>query len=354
MSELRDILSDTVSRLLEDELDKTALAASESGEWQQSVWGALEATGLTRALTPDSDGGAGALFEDVFAVLYGCGRAAAPVPIAESLAGSWLLSAFGLPLPEGLITIAPVDIAAPLSLSTDGTTVHGAVDHVPWGRQATHIVAEAVSGDESHLVLIEQASAEVMPNANLAGDFRDRLTFDNAPVLGAKSLGALGSYHPVQLLGAVMRAAQMAGASGWVLDTTLGYANDRIQFGRPLGKLQAIQHYLATLASRVAQATSASELAFKALDRGVDHLGDAGLDIAAAKVVVGDAAWAATSVGHQVHGAIGFTQEYELHYRTRRLWCWRAEFGSEAYWAEQIGRQTVAAGADALWPNMTA
>ena len=60
------------------------------------------------------------------------------------------------------------------------------------------------------------------------------------------------------------------------------------------------------------------------------------------------------SVRHQVHGAIGFTYEHGLHFATRRLWSWRAEFGAGRDWAETLGHETIAAGADALWPHVTA
>jgi hypothetical protein len=55
-----------------------------------------------------------------------------------------------------------------------------------------------------------------------------------------------------------------------------------------------------------------------------------------------------------VHGAIGFTYEHSLHFLTRRLWSWRAEFGGESRWAIALGRQVVARGAGALWEELTA
>ena len=68
----------------------------------------------------------------------------------------------------------------------------------------------------------------------------------------------------------------------------------------------------------------------------------------------GEAASVGAGLAHQAHGAIGFTQEYELHYLTRRLWSWRDEFGNEAEWNAVVGRAALAAGADGLWPALTA
>ncbi len=61
----------------------------------------------------------------------------------------------------------------------------------------------------------------------------------------------------------------------------------------------------------------------------------------------------APGLAHQVHGAIGFTYEHSLHFATRRLWSWRAEFGSESVWAIELGRRVAARGADNLWNDLT-
>ena len=58
-------------------------------------------------------------------------------------------------------------------------------------------------------------------------------------------------------------------------------------------------------------------------------------------------------LAHQVHGAIGFTQEHKLHHLTRRLWAWRDEAGSELHWSRVLGTELLARGADGLWPALT-
>ena len=83
-------------------------------------------------------------------------------------------------------------------------------------------------------------------------------------------------------------------------------------------------------------------------------LAQAELAIAAAKLRTGEAAGNGAAIAHQVHGAMGFTQEYPLHYATRRLWSWRDEFGNESYWAERLGAMLLARGGDALWLDLTA
>jgi acyl-CoA dehydrogenase len=78
------------------------------------------------------------------------------------------------------------------------------------------------------------------------------------------------------------------------------------------------------------------------------------LEVASAKIRVGEAAGEGAAIAHQVLGAIGFTQEHVLHRYTRRLWAWRDDFGSESVWAVKLGHLVAAKGADVLWPMLAA
>jgi acyl-CoA dehydrogenase len=127
------------------------------------------------------------------------------------------------------------------------------------------------------------------------------------------------------------------------------YAQDRVQFGRPIAKFQAIQHNLAVLASQAAAAGAAAEIAAEAVADGIRIPA-----IAAAKTRAGEAAGIGAGIAHQVHGAIGFTYEHRLHFFTKRLWAWRDEYGSESEWSGRLGQHMAAAGADRLWAEITA
>ena len=155
----------------------------------------------------------------------------------------------------------------------------------------------------------------------------------------------------VQRFGALFRAAQMAGAMEAALELSTRYANDRIQFGRPIARFQVIQQQLALLAEQTAAASVAVESAAIAVaaDRPLSALA-----VAAAKIRAGEAAGKVAEIAHQVHGAIGFTHEHSLHRLTRRLWTWRDEFGTESYWSRELGKTVMTAGAEALWPAITA
>jgi acyl-CoA dehydrogenase len=205
---------------------------------------------------------------------------------------------------------------------------------------------------------VEAGGAPLSPGYNLAREPRDTLDIAGRPVRWGD---APMSGDVLTLYGAMLRTAQMAGALDAILELAVTYANQRVQFGRPIGQFQVIQQELARLAGLVAAAGSAAEAAARAASEATDGFtgvvgaaGDPTLEIAAAKVVGGDAAEHGPRIAHQVHGAIGFTYEHSLHFATRRLWSWRAEFGGESHWAAALGRHVTARGADALWPDLTA
>jgi len=336
MNELRTILGDVVTRLFTDRVTKELLESAEQGQWPDDLWQAVEENGLTLPLVPESKGGAGGTWGDALVVVRAAGRHAVPLPLAETIVGSWFLSEAGLEAPSGPLTIAPVRLG-------------GTAARVPWGRAAGHVVI--VTGVEGRpmVALTARGAGEVTLDQNLAREPRDTLVFDAAPVVAAAPAGGRVPANAVWLYGALVRSAQMAGGLDYLLRQASQYATERRQFGKPIGSFQAIQQNLAVLAGHTAAAGTAAAHAFRAADRG-----DPAFEIAAAKVRVGEAAGIGASITHQAHGAIGFTYEHALHFVTRRLWSWRAEFGGEGDWAVELGRSVAERGADALWPHLTA
>jgi len=71
--------------------------------------------------------------------------------------------------------------------------------------------------------------------------------------------------------------------------------------------------------------------------------------VAAAKARVGEAAGIVAEQAHQVHGAMGYTHEHQLHHFSRRLWAWRDEFGNETYWQQRLGTHLAGLGAERVW-----
>ena len=347
MSEMRDILVDQVDRLLADQVDKSALEAAERGETPQALARAVEEQGLYRLRAPEAFGGADGDWGDVGAVLRAAARRQAPLPLAESMIACALLADAGIDIPDGPLTVAPVRREDRIEIA-DGK-VSGAAHRVPFARSVPHFVVMATREREPFVALVRAADCRIAPESNVAGEPRDTVTFGGVRAVAAKLAGRGADARLLWNRGAMARSCQMAGALEFLLAQSVQYANERVQFGRPIGKFQAIQQQLAVLATQVAAAIAASEEACEAADRG-----EAPFETAVAKIRAGEAANIGPSIAHQVHGAIGFTYEHSLHFATRRLWSWRAEFGSAGWWSRELGRQVCERGADALWPFLTA
>ncbi len=143
---------------------------------------------------------------------------------------------------------------------------------------------------------------------------------------------------------ALLNAARISGAIRWIFERTATYATERVQFGKPLGKQQAVQQMLALLADHTLAAAAITDAA--AADPSPRL-------IAATRARLGEASDCAIEVGHQVHGAIGFTREYALNHRTRCLIVWRDQYGSVLYWKARLGRMFIGVDRDGLWPEIT-
>ena len=318
MNEQRAMIEETCDRLFAAHLDEETFRSAEAGEFPQDLWAAITESGLDRLLVSEDQGGSGLGWPDADVVL----RSAAPVPLAETIAAGWLLGQAGMDVPDGIITLAGPEMA-----------------RVPWARAAGHML---VSGVDDALVCVSLDDAEITWDRNIGRDPRDVVVLDGVETTHERM-------DRVRAAGALARSCQMAGAVSAVLDLCVTYANERVQFGRPIGRFQAIQQQLAVMAGEAAAAGVAAQDACRIVDAGGDLVAAA----AAAKIRTGEAAGKAANIAHQVHGAIGFTDEYRLHHLTRRLWAWRSEFGAESAWAAMLGRLVAARGAKNLWPDLT-
>ncbi len=352
MSEHETILADTATRLFEDLCTASVINDAENGSFPAQLWDQLAESGLTLTWVPDQFGGTGADMSDGFTVIRIGAQFAAPVPLAETLMAGLVLARAGLTVPEGKLTLAPVRPDERITLGADGK-LEGVATDVPFARNADSIAVLAYRGGRPVVALVPASICQIAAGANLAGEARDIVSFESTvPARIADAPAGLDA-DSVLALGATVRAVQMAGALQRVLDQSVQYATERVQFGRPISGFQAVQHNLAMLAGEVAAAGAAADAGAEAMAWGTG-LDDAALaEVATAKLRVGEAASTGAAIAHQVHGAMGFTYEHSLHHATRRMWAWRDEFGTEAEWAIRLGRLVARQGADGLWPFVT-
>ena len=340
---MRDLFEQTIERIFGDLVSPALIHRCADGAWPEALWSALEEAEMTFAAVPEALGGAGAAWEDVFTLVRAAGSHAVPAPFADALLANWLLGCSGLQPPKG-----PIAVAAHSQLICENGQASGRLEKVPWGRHLKHVVA-ICAGPVPKLVLLHAASsAQLERHANLAGEPRDTLIFDGARTLHTEPLPSGTLPDLLLLCGAMLRSAQMAGALQSLLQMTTGYATERVQFGKPIGQFQVIQQQIAVMAEHTACALLAAEAAFAESGDGI-----VALPIMAAKICAGEAAGIGASTAHAVHGAIGFTAEHSLHLKTRRLWAWRAEYGSQNFWSQRLGVSVCESGASGLWPMLT-
>jgi len=356
MSEV-ELLAGVAHDLFRAHSPPEAVTAAEAAGWAPDLWAALDAAGFPLLGVPEAAGGSGG-WAEVAAVLRLAGRFAAPVPLAETgvLAGR-LLAEAGLPVPSGPLTLALPRPGETVTAEPTGAgwRLDGTVTRVPWARRAVSVVVVAAAVDGTSVVAaVDPAAATIGPGTNLAGEPRETVRLDRVRVAREAVAPLPADVDPRAVLarGALVRAHQIAGALGRVLELGVEYVRVREQFGRPLSRFQVLQHDLARLAGEVYAARAAADNAIDAVLRLGDELA-AWPEIAAARVRAGAAANRAAMTAHQVHGAIGFTDEHQLRHLTRRLWSWRDEFGTERFWAEALGRTAAEAGPDGLWPLLT-
>jgi len=351
MNEFQNILSETIERLLSDHVTKEVVQAAEEGTWPSALWNALEENGLTRLMVSEEKGGADGTWADALILLRAQGRHAAPVPLGETLLASWLLSSAGLNVPDGPLTLLN-DVT--LTGQSGAWKLSGTAAHVPWGRNAIFGVA-VLDGPDGVTYVARTPLTETQKNQelNTAREPRDTIQFDGVSVEAAPCQLPGDLPKDLHVWGALMRSSLMAGGLEYLQSQTVQYANERKQFGKPIGKFQAIQQQLAVLATQAAAAGAIAAHACEAASSGVD----CSFEVAIAKTRIDEAVNISTSIAHQVHGAIGFTYEHNLHLVTRRLWSWRAEFGSGREWAAKLGREAITrvneGEGDTLWRYVT-
>lgn len=309
-------------------------------ELDTDLWARLEALGLTRLSASEESGGSGASWLEAAAMLSLSAAAAAPVPIAEhDVLGAWLLEAAALPNDGALRTVCRPDPS-------------GMAINVTWAREASSIVALWEDRDQWRVADVPASRVGIELGRNVAGVPSDAVEFD----LDDLEVGTVVTHEvgeQFHLRGALARCAQVVGGMERVVEIVLDHANARTQFGRPIGRFQAVQHLVADIASETALARAATDAAVA--KAAASDWTDPGMlfAVAVAKSCVGHAASVVVRGSHQVLGAIGTTLEHELHTLTRPILARRSEYGSLQDWDETLTALATSAGHDRLWTLIT-
>ena len=328
MTETFQIVYETVNRFFEESISKDILDKAEDNLWQGELWSKISESGYLQAWDqndPESN-------QITLIIAQLSGWHTLPLPLVETLAARQLAGEYIKNSPSTVFTIANPLLLENICLN--GNKLSGQAKKVAFARNAEKVIT-VIEGR-----LIIAPSTVSSQNTNMAGEARDEILWENEDILNCKD----SCPQQVINIGAFLRSAQICGGLQHALQKTISYATDRHQFGRPIGKFQSIQNYLSKAACLTAMANSALT---KALESPSME------NIAAAKACASEAASEVSALSHRVHGAMGFTHEYYLHYITRRLLSWREEFGSETWWHDKLGESVINSGHENLWNLIT-
>jgi|KBSSwiStaDraftv2_1062776.scaffolds.fasta_scaffold138106_2 3-oxocholest-4-en-26-oyl-CoA dehydrogenase beta subunit len=335
-------------------------------EFPREIWREMADLGWLGMNFPAEYDGLECSFLDMYGLYVEMGRTVAPTPHLEAVAlGGALVARLGsdaqkrallpkIAAGEALATLAflePDGLYGPegVTLAATGAgsayKLSGVKVLVPYVRSAERLVVAArTSGTSAEagvsLFLVDPngAGVSVERTANTGGYPLYAVSFDGA---AGEPLGpvdaAWDALHEVMMQAAVLQSAMVVGAGERVLDISVGYAKDRVQFGVPIGKHQAVQ-YLCTDIAIQGQVTRllALHAAWK-IDSGQPFIREAAL----AKAQASKAAAAMTFAAHEVHAGIGFMKDYDLQLYTLRGKHWEFNLGDQRHHFDLAMRQTT-------------
>ena len=338
--------SDELGILAETARQLFTARAKESGRRgapsAQAIWQQVDAHGMSRVSVAEPYGDGGGLAY-LAALLRASGQAAASVPLLETHVGASALAAAGCPVPDGALSFAFRD------------TFPDGLAGMPPARTVPVIQAAFASIAETFVLLSrdgDRVRVDAWPAAGLPWQLGENLAGEPVGVLIPAKLGPapqrghidIPAARRLRLIEIMGRAELMVGAGERALEQTMAYVSEREQFGRVLARFQAVQHVVAVMASLVAASSAACAAACNVLSDETASSTQEAFDVLACRSQADRMAAYVVRQAHQLHGAIGFTEEHSLRYATTRLTAWRATAPAEAEINDVLGRLAFAAG----------
>ena len=347
-------LSESVTAMLTREWVTPQDAARATPEQRHRVWAELVAFGALGIGGADGLGAA-----ELCLIARALGSHLASAPFLGSAAVRLALAPDAGSLPPGLASVLAGKEAIGLALlepgrgwtaedprtrlarGPDGLRIHGAKVAVEQFQAAERIAVIATLDDGPALAVTPAREAGLVTRAQRCFDdtaLMGSAVFEWVPVPASSVLSGPGARQALDRLmaaGALLAAAEAAGAADRVFSLACGYAAQRRQFGRSIGSFQALRHLLADAYVRAESGWSAVRYAAAAFDEGAPEAAQA---VSVAKAYVSRGAREITHTAMQVFGGIAFTAEHPAHRFLRRV-CVRAQqFGDAAYHERLLGQ----------------
>ena len=336
--------------------------------YPQKLWDKMVDLGWTGVMIPEKYGGIGGSFLDLCILLEAMGAACCPAPFFSTVVlggAAILLAGTDRQRQVFLPKIASGDLILALAttepgswygvsntwmsaaLQKDDYVLNGTKLFVDNGQIADYIIclarADASPSNAKGLTLFlvdtQSPGIECSPFKTLGYDKQAEVIFDNVRVPKDSVLGNAGQAEDIleriQELAAVAKCAELVGCIQTAFNMTVAYAKERKQFGRPIGCFQAVQHHCADM---VVDVDGSRLITYQAAWKIAEGL-PCHMEAAMAKAWTSAASRRVTSLAHQIHGAIAFTEEVDVHLFYRRAKAGEIAFGDADYHLEKVARQ---------------
>ena len=366
LTEDQELVQSTAREFLaarSDGADAKAMAGDPLG-YSPALWKEMTDLGWTGLAVPEPYGGVGESFLELCLLIEEMARAQVPSPFLTAAACSGMaITRYGsdeqkrellgeicrgrvisyAPEPVGGRTGPGSGVTA--TADGDGFVLGGAAPFVPYAHAAGDllVVARGPDGDPgTATVFVAAADSPGITREQLSVVGTDRMcrvTFDRVRLPATGVLGGAGQAGAggpaaavISAYGTAATCAAMVGDAQGVLDATVEYATQREQFGKPVGSFQAVAHHCADMAIDVLSSRLIGYEAIWRLSRDLD----AADEVSVAKSWVSEACQRVCSLGHQVHGAVGFTMEHKLHWWLRHVTASALAFGDASFHTGQV------------------
>ncbi|MEH7113320.1 acyl-CoA dehydrogenase family protein [Neobacillus niacini] len=342
------ILKESFEKILDDFCDKDLLEESESKGVPTQLLETLEEFGVYLIGIDEADGGSGFEKKHGLELAVIAGKYALPIPFTAILFRNWVAYQEKLDSKYHL-SCGPFD--QKITINTDeGYLANGKIENMYGYTKGNDILVIGTNErGEDYFVLLDASELETKIKHNLANEpvYSFELVNHSAKLVKSIDSSVVNYYFSLQLL---LNLAVATGALKKIVELTIEHANTRIQFGKQIGSFQMNKNNLSIMAESVKQAEIMTRTCIESLKDEINH--QYYLELMVAKLKVCEAISTATSIAHQIHAAMGFTQEHILHYYTRKLWSLREEYQSESYWSQEISR-FILAEEKGLWEIVT-
>jgi alkylation response protein AidB-like acyl-CoA dehydrogenase len=363
----QELFKRSARKFLETYCDKSVvsnLEASETG-FAPEIWKGMAELGWMATVVPEEYGGLACSLVELAVLFEEIGRAAMPGPMLSTVMGTLAILEAGaveqkrdlLPKIAGGERVLSLAVEEPevnydmkrisvQAVSEDNEyLIRGTKLFVPYATVADHLLtavrtsgkAGVEKGVTVFLVDGKSAGIRCSPMKTLAGDKQFQVEFDDVRVPAENRLGTPEIGHSlieaIQKKAAAIQCAEMVGGAQKELEMTSEYTKVRHQFDRPIGTFQAVQHRAADMYMDLLGARLATYRALWCLSQGLA----ADWEVSVAKYFTNKACQRVAFSAQQLHGGIGFSMEYDLHFYYRRAKAFELRFGPQALHLRKLG-----------------